>query len=82
MYRPEDPQEKAGLCRACWTARNERVQEIIDQPAVGNVMNTPFAEDFWLEHSSDSYPEARHIRAVGFRTDARWYKKAGANGDG
>lgn len=66
-----------GICRKCWSDEVQREQEAADR------------KDGRLS-SSESYEMSEVLpfggwcgpAPLGLRSDARWYKKAGGNGDG
>ena len=82
-YGPQNPESRSSHCRRCWQEDNARFQEIMDSPPVGCTTATPTNDEFWAEYASAAGSSTyRPLNAFGLRTDARWYKKAGGNGDG
>jgi len=82
-YGPQNPWSRSSHCRRCWQEENDRYQEIMDPPPFGCTTSTPTNDEFWAEYAAASRQSTYiPLNAFGLRTDVRWYKKAGGNGDG
>jgi len=75
--RPYSGAFLSGICRKCWGSdlarRAEAEQAVPGQASCSELFGLLDLEDTGLKSFQ---------RAIGFRSDARWYKKAGGNGDG
>lgn len=80
-YGPQNPESRSNYCRRCWQENNDRYQEILNPPPVGCRTATPTNDEFWAKYSAAYFTQIP-LNAFGLRTDVRWYKKAGGNGDG
>jgi hypothetical protein len=80
---PEDTKQKLqSLCDGCFGFDEQRRQEQKNGVPGGQSSSEAFENSDFGNHFQTGVEIGRTANVIGCRSDVRWYKKAGGNGDG